>query len=596
MPKPTNLSKALIILLLAITHETFAQVPVVNKSGEDLPLCLGKETSISITATNNPTSYRWQVLINQKTGDKWDDITDDSVYDGSKSVTLTIKTAYFRLDASGNYPHAYRCIASNSFGQSDIESWDAVYYLYITTALPPPPKRFTRQTSTICAGTNDVIYSMYSTGSLNTGNNWTYTGQNATIVNYVRWDTAIKINFTDSATSGILSVAQVNACGVGAPITIPITVNPLQPTPAGSPGSASCSHYTIGNGATTYTDPATCSPITALNPSGSSPVTGDITNCVTIDAAVQSYNGIPYVQRRYNIEPAANASTSTATLTLYYTQSDFDNYNTARGSNPALPTGPTDAAGIANLRITQFHGSGTTPGTYAGGSGEIDPDDSKIVWTATASRWEVTFDIVGFSGFFVSGSSLITPLPLTLTAFSGRTNTNGNLLRWTTASEENTATFEIQRSDNASGAGNYHTIATLPAAGNSRQSIDYTYTDANVPQSASVSYRLRMTDLDGSFTFSRILTLHPGQTSLGLRILPNPSAVPQYIAAHATQTGNATLTVTDLSGKLIIRKNIVLQAGDNSIEASSLHTLQRGFYLLTLDTDAQKQTIKFIKE
>ena len=54
----------------------------------------------------------------------------------------------------------------------------------------------------------------------------------------------------------------------------------------------------------------------------------------TIDATVQSFGGNAYLQRHYDIEPMNNASTATATLTLYFTQQDFDNYNAVNGSKP----------------------------------------------------------------------------------------------------------------------------------------------------------------------------------------------------------------------------------------------------------------------
>ncbi len=161
----------------------------------------------------------------------------------------------------------------------------------------------------------------------------------------------------------------------------------------------------------------------------------------------------------------------------------------------------SDAAGIANLHVTQFHGTGTTPDTYVGGSGDIDPDDNNIIWNATASRWEVTFDITGFSGFFVSGSSII-PLPLTLTEFSGKTTKAGNQLHWTTTMEQNTAYFEIQRDGVDS---SFADLAKVPAAGNSNQLLQYDYLDAQA--TGAYAYRLKMVDLDGKFTYSRVVAL-----------------------------------------------------------------------------------------
>jgi hypothetical protein len=41
-------------------------------------------------------------------------------------------------------------------------------------------------------------------------------------------------------------------------------------------------------------------------------VTGTVTSCVTLASSVPSYNGVAYVPRYYSLEPATNASTSTA--------------------------------------------------------------------------------------------------------------------------------------------------------------------------------------------------------------------------------------------------------------------------------------------
>ena len=149
-------------------------------------------------------------------------------------------------------------------------------------------------------------------------------------------------------------------------------------------------------------------------PSGTNPVAGVIADKTTVDATVNAYNGYPYVQRHYDIEPATNAAIATATVTLYFTQQEFDNFNASAGHGLDLPKDPNDISNKANLRVYQYHGNSSvySPGSYSGAGVEIDPDDANIVWNSNAACWEVTCNVTGFSGFFVSSvgfNHVITP-------------------------------------------------------------------------------------------------------------------------------------------------------------------------------------------
>ena len=159
---------------------------------------------------------------------------------------------------------------------------------------------------------------------------------------------------------------------------------------------------------------------------------------------------------------------------MYFTQQEFDAYNSARGTFPALPVSGDDAAGIANLLITQFHGTGTAPGNYSGSGVLINPADNNIVWNNSLSRWEITFDVDGFSGFYVHTSTNNTILPVNLLSFSGRNNGNVNLLEWTTSAEQNSSYFDLLRSTDGI---NFVKAGTITAAGNSNISRQYHYSD-----------------------------------------------------------------------------------------------------------------------
>lgn len=313
-----------------------------------------------------------------------------------------------------------------------------------------------------------------------------------------------------------------------------------------------------------------------VTPSGTNPVTGGMTNQVTIDATVQTYQGHPYVQRHYDITPANNPATATATITLYFTQQEFDNYNAHPAHGFDLPHHASDNLNKANLRVYQYHGFSTTslPGSYSGNGVEIDPDDIKIVWNTTTLQWEVTFDVNGFSGFFIgtSGNSI---LPVTLLSFEGHVRDNVARLQWTTTREINVIHFELQRRDNNS---DFVTIGKINAAGGSTPEYDYRYND-ELDASPVYYYRLKIVDIDQSVTYSKTIMVKPTATNSLITLGPNP-AKDYVIVKHPARNHTAQLKVVDLTGKVIK----VVAVGNNTTQTKIvLKELTRGTYSIVWD-------------
>jgi hypothetical protein len=144
----------------------------------------------------------------------------------------------------------------------------------------------------------------------------------------------------------------------------------------------------------TYTD---CDDICGVNPSGASPVLGITTFKVTLDPQVNSFNGMPYLQRHYDIEPQNNPSTSTAVIELYAYENEFIAYNNVAASQ-WLPMLPTNHVDNGNVRVTIFHGNGTTPGSYPGPVEEVIP---QVSWDIADNWWVMRFPTTGFSGYYI---------------------------------------------------------------------------------------------------------------------------------------------------------------------------------------------------
>ena len=306
-----------------------------------------------------------------------------------------------------------------------------------------------------------------------------------------------------------------------------------------------------------------------------------ISGTVTARVWIESSQPTNFVKRHYEITPQQNATTATGRVTLYFRQQEFTDFNAVNVVE--LPTGPADAAGIANIQIekrggTSSNGSGL-PGTYSGTIQTINNAALGISWNAVATRWEISFDVTGFSGFFVKTQSFT--LPLRLLSFSGNRVAACNKLQWQTADELNTKEFLIEKSTDGI---SFNSIGLKPAAGSGNNY--YQYDDCSIA-SGKIFYRLKMIDNDGRFSFSSIVSIH-SKSKFSLSIYPNPVKDVVLISSSDISLVNTMVRVTDAGGRLLIQEAI------NSLpHPLNIQKLPAGLYQLHF---ANGTTLKMIKE
>ena len=94
-------------------------------------------------------------------------------------------------------------------------------------------------------------------------------------------------------------------------------------------------------------------------------------------------------------------------------------------------------------------------------------------------------------------------LPVELTQFESFGYPQWNVIKWTTASENNSSHFDLESSTDGE---NWRKITTKPSAGNSTEEIKYSYIDYNL--NSLTYYRLQQFDIDGVFkTYGPILVI-----------------------------------------------------------------------------------------
>jgi hypothetical protein len=304
----------------------------------------------------------------------------------------------------------------------------------------------------------------------------------------------------------------------------------------------------------------------------------------------------PVVQRHYQITPATNPTTATGTITLYFTQADFDAFNAAPGSTVKLPTGPLDAAGIANLRIGKYSGTSSDgsglPATYTSTSIVIDPADANIVWNATDGFWGVTFDVTGFSGFVVQTSTIV--LPIDLVSFGAEPIGSVVQVSWTTSKEINNDHFELERSTDGQ---TFTSIATIPAmTGNGTH--NYLWTDQNAASlnSAKLLYRLKIVGLAGSVEYSNILVVGMDITDKVTVGAANPFKGSLQLNIHVPAGGTMAVNLGDVNGRMLIKDNLSVPGGFSTQALKGTEKLATGIYFVSVYFEKQRYTFKVIKQ
>ena len=350
----------------------------------------------------------------------------------------------------------------------------------------------------------------------------------------------VQPNFTSATNLHLVASTNCQLDGYGTPIAGITTDYDAQTRDAGAPdmgadeftttpapstmtAASNCDTKNVSPLGTLYVD-GTCNLIAKVLPSGGNAVAGKIKTCVTLDATQQYFNGEPYAQRHYDIEPTvADQTTTSATITLYFTDAEFIAYNTNNPIWPQLPTSVLNNTdpNRANVRITQFHGVGTTnptsPGNYPGTRVLITPGAANVFWNG--SFWEVTFNVAGFSGFYLHTTLTNAPLPIIVNYLTGRRQGSNHLLNWkVTCAATPRATMTLERSSDSR---NYTGIYNITAdAARCNQPFDYT--DAN-PLKGMNYYRLKIVDADGHVTYSTTVALLNAVKGYDIiSIAPNP--------------------------------------------------------------------------
>ncbi len=173
---------------------------------------------------------------------------------------------------------------------------------------------------------------------------------------------------------------------------------------------------------------------------------------------------------------------------------------------------------------------------------------------------------------------------------------NGNIqLEWATATEQENAGFEIQRSTDGM---HFHKIAWINGYGTSLEDQYYSFTDENIEANTSYYYRLLQYDLDGSFSHSAIKTAllkDDSKTTIG-EVFPNPVSKRKGVAWLPTNLPEESPVIVTLFNS----KGLALETFEEMLSVGSgnfpipLYDLPVGIYYVKTQVRQQSTYRKLV--
>ncbi len=188
-----------------------------------------------------------------------------------------------------------------------------------------------------------------------------------------------------------------------------------------------------------------------------------------------------------------------------------------------------------------------------------------------------------------AGCGETTTFPIELLSFNATKKGEQVWLNWQTASEENNDFFTVER---AADAQNFRSVGNINSLGNSQQIQSYQLIDTQ-PLPAVNYYRLKQTDLDGSYSYSAIVEVFNAQQQFDF--FPNPVKRGEQLNVYLEmeKRTDIKLQLINTMGQVLLEKSLNVTAGSSSFQLE-LNNISQGYYFLSLENKQEKLVKKVI--
>jgi hypothetical protein len=326
--------------------------------------------------------------------------------------------------------------------------------------------------------------------------------------------------------------------------------------------------------------------------SASSHVITDGIGTLSVNCPMSSTTNFPIGATASTYDPVTlnPASTSVVAVKVKATASAADFSGT--GGNQI-----TDVSKVAprEWNITPVTPSVTTMALTNGGT-TFTPTTALLGHFKSDNTWEALAATYGSNTWTASVSSFspfgggdaggfVAALAIELAKFTAKADGTVNHIAWSTVSEKNNNTFQIERSANGL---SFTNIGTVKGSGTTNVGRDYNFTDeAPLPSSSGSAisinyYRLRSVDFDGKSEVSNVVTVFRS-TSGKLKVYPNVTS--DKLTVSTDSPDGQTYIMTNLLGATV---QVGQLTGQKEVFVNGLSA---GTYLLKVGSEV----VRFVK-
>ena len=293
--------------------------------------------------------------------------------------------------------------------------------------------------------------------------------------------------------------------------------------------------------------------------------------------------GTPLFMRKTFAASPSTASPANYKIRFYVTTQELQDYcdyiNPILNAIPGYSTVHNHTPGTV-INHLKIYRTNTTDRAWT-----VTSDAQVQIVTPTIGTYGdyTTFEYDGFSAF--SGYALgdiVTPfigLPVELIAFSANCKDDIVTINWTTASELNSAYFELERSSDAI---HFSPVTKIETGANSTQLKNYSYVDL-YPLNGINYYRLKQQDIGNTApVFSTIIQTACDEFSTNTTSVFYTADNSFHVQLTAETAKQLSFSLYEISGKLLYQEIKNIGAGTTDFALNFRHTLASGVYVLQM--------------